>query len=119
MIAALLAAALTGSGYTTVNQFGQPPTMPSPIYDETWHHQLFFALVEISDPVNLLAACPQGGSVAEIREEVSFLNGLVTGIVRGALFGFPLWNAREVTALCGQAALAPAPPPGPPPAPMP
>ena len=101
-----LAATLAGGCYTTVYQFGQPPVMPSSTYWETWHHQLLFALVEISDPVDLVRACPQG-SVSEIREKVSFLNGLVTGVIRAALFGFPLWNAREVSAWCGQAAPPP------------
>ena len=122
VIGVALLAAVSGAGcYTTVYQFGTPPTMPSPLYWETWHHQLFFALVEISDPVNLQSACAQGGTVSEVREEVTFLNGLVTGIVRAALFGFPLWNAREVSVFCGQPAPPVpmplgAPPAGPPPA---
>lgn len=103
--------ALGASGcYKTVFHTSVPPAAPSAHYDETWHHSFIWGFVELR-AVNLDAACP-GGSPAEIHERVSFLNFLVSGVLRTVLgvVVIDYWSPRTVTIHCGPAA-------GPPPAP--
>ena len=79
----------------------QPPA-PAPNYDE-WHHNMIFGLAEISSPVNISQACPNGVSVVE--NEQTFVNGLVT-----ALTLFWIWEPSTVRVTCG-VRKADAPPP--------
>jgi len=70
----------------------QPPA-PAPNYDE-WHHNMIFGLAEISSPVNVSQACPNG--IALVENEQTFVNGLVT-----ALTLFWIWEPSTVRVTCG------------------
>ncbi len=100
LFAAALLVGMTGCYHTTFHT-GTTPQGPSPIYDETWHHSVVRGLAEISVPVDLEAACPQGG-VAEIVEEETFVNGFVSG----ALYG--LYTPRTIWIRCGAGGVVPA-----------
>jgi hypothetical protein len=50
---------------------------------EQWHHNAISGLWEVSQPVNLVEACPQG--FAEVRNEVTFLNWLASTGVQAAV----------------------------------
>jgi hypothetical protein len=50
---------------------------------EHWHHNAISGLWEISQPVNVSEACPQG--FAEVKNEVTFLNGLASWAVQTAV----------------------------------
>ncbi len=73
--------------YTT----NQPPA-PAPNLDE-WHHDLIFGLAEVSPPVNVSQACPNGFAAVENQE--TFVNGLVTFLT----FSW-IWEPTTVTVTC-------------------
>ena len=63
-------------------------------WDETWYHDAVFGLAELSGPIKLDEACPDGAAYAEQRQ--SFLNGLVERITHN------LYNPQTVTVYCKQ-----------------
>ncbi len=83
--------------YTT-NQ----PLAPQPAYDE-WHHNMIFGLAEISSPVNVSQACPNGFGFVENEE--TFVNGLVKWLTTSWI-----WEPTTVRVTCA-AGRADAPPP--------
>jgi hypothetical protein len=50
---------------------------------ENWHHNVIQGLLEVSGPVNVSEACPQG--FAEVKNEVTFLNWLASWGVQTAV----------------------------------
>jgi len=69
------------------------PAAPAPNYDE-WHHNMIFGLAEISPPVNISQACPNGASVVE--NEQTFVNGLVSFLTL-----LWIWEPTTVRVTCG------------------
>lgn len=64
----------------------------APNYDQ-WHHNMIFGLAEISDPVNVPQACPNG--IAGVENQQTFVNGLVTWLTLGFI-----WEPTTVTVRC-------------------
>ena len=65
---------------------------------DSWHHNAFFALAEISDPVVLSERC-RNDDWSTVRNEQTFLNGLAGGAV-GAITRIPLWTPQTVAVTC-------------------
>lgn len=93
-----MVATIALSGCSTI-YFDQTP---EPLHDypdmTEWHHNLFFATYEISEPVNLQAAC-QGNDWGYVKTELTFLNALSQGLA--GLFG-PIWYPKTVEVRCLQ-----------------
>ncbi|HEX8818730.1 MAG TPA: hypothetical protein VF794_02290 [Archangium sp.] len=79
LLAALLAAT---SGCYRIRYINNVPAESTPAL-ERWHHNAIAGLWEISDPVNVTEACPQG--FAEVMNEVTFLNWLAGTAVQAAV----------------------------------
>jgi len=75
--------------------------------ESTWHHNMWFSLVEVSAPVDLKQRC-SGKDWVRITTERSFLNGLAGGIdtsVLGArvgvlVVGIDIWDPWTVAYEC-------------------
>lgn len=120
----LAALALSTSGCFRIRYITNAPAESTPAL-EKWHHNIIAGLVELSDPVNVAEACPQG--FAEVRNEVTFLNFLASAAVQSAayvpiaiatnnggtaagyVYPVQLWSPQSVTVTCArvQAPLAP------------
>ena len=90
-IVLILALAITGCWRMTVkngNPVGQTPLD----YDERWHSNAIYGLVEISGPYDLSKVCPRGWSV--IHTETPFVQGLVQFLTLN------LYNPQGVTVRC-------------------
>ena len=86
---ALGLAALSGCFHIKYTR-NQPPA-PVPNFDQ-WHHNMVFALVEVSDPVNVSQACPNGFAMVEYQ--MTFVNGLISFLTG------PIWEPSTVTVTC-------------------
>mgnify|MGYP000409786742 CR=1 FL=1 len=64
---------------------------------ETWHHNIVFSLVEVSDPVNLKQECGDQ-EWSSVKTELSFLNGLASGIT-GIVVPY-IWYPKTVEVSC-------------------
>jgi hypothetical protein len=92
------------------------------VQSEQWSHNVV-GLLTITEPINVDAMCPNG--IAAVENEVTFLNGLLAVIVRGAVAGsvsvagsstgvdpsslwtsrgisinVPIWNPSTVRVMC-------------------
>lgn len=55
------------------------------VRDEQWQHAFLNGLIVASPPTNVSAICPDG--VAVVENEITVLNGLLSGVVQGAVGG--------------------------------
>jgi hypothetical protein len=96
LLTALLAlGALAISGcFTTKIHTAVRPLGFSLTHEAKVHHTVLYGLAELSDPIDLEAACPNG-TWAVIDEELTFLTGLVAGLT------YQLYTPREYTVHCG------------------
>lgn len=90
LLAALLAAT---TGCFKIRYITNSPSEATPAL-ERWHHNAIAGLWEISNPVNVTEACPQG--FAEVRNETTFLNWLASTAVQGAV-STPIYLATSRT----------------------
>lgn len=97
LMAALAISAAVSGCYTTKIYSGGTAVARSNTHEEKWHHTVVAGIAEISEPVDLEAACALGNapSWATIDEEYTFLNGLVGA----ATFG--IYTPRTYTVSCG------------------
>jgi hypothetical protein len=79
LLAALLAST---TGCFKIRYITNTPAEATPAM-ERWHHNAIAGLWEISKPVNVTEACPQG--FAEVRNETTFLNWLAGAAVQAAV----------------------------------
>jgi hypothetical protein len=79
LLAALLAST---TGCFKIRYITNSPSEATPALDR-WHHNAIAGLWEISSPVNVTEACPQG--FAEVRNETTFLNWLAGTAVQMAV----------------------------------
>ncbi len=63
---------------------------------EKWHHNILFALIEVSDPVNLKNECGNS-DWSSVKTELTFLNGLTSFIPNLIV---PLWSPKTVEVSC-------------------
>jgi hypothetical protein len=96
MIGLALAGALAGGCYTTRIVSGVPAKTVAPMAQDRWHHSVVAGIAEISPPVDLDAMCTDG-DWAEIKEEMTFLNGVVNAGTGG------IYTPRTYTLSCGPA----------------
>lgn len=71
------------------------PAAGRPAYS-AWHHSFIAGLITTSSDINLSSLCPSG--VAEINDEMTFLNGLVAILTEG------LWTPTHVEVFCSASA---------------
>lgn len=64
----------------------------------SWHHTAIFALVEVTEPVELDKRC-RGDDWSSVKTEQSFLNGLAGGAVN-AITVVPVWTPLTVEVTC-------------------
>jgi hypothetical protein len=81
---------------------GVPPNTVAPMAQDRRHHSVVAGIAEISPPVDLDGMCTNG-DWAEIKEELTFLNGVVNVGTAG------IYTPRTYTLSCGP---EPAPPTG-------
>lgn len=74
-LAALLSMVLLSGCFQHVYTVAGTTPEPEPAYD-SWHGHILFGLVDVSDPVDLRAACPVG--VAKVEDQIGVLNLLVS-----------------------------------------
>jgi hypothetical protein len=96
-IAVAALATVLASGCFHIKYTNSLPPAPAPSYDE-WHHDFIFGLVEVTNPVNVSQACPNGFS--QVAHEQSFVNGLVSAIT------LSIWTPLTVAVTCGGAKAA-------------
>ena len=84
------------SGYTTIHFDRNENLDLNATKSETWHHNVVFALVEVSDPVDLEKECGDK-EWSSVKTELTFINGLVSGIVNSIA---PLWYPKTVEVSC-------------------
>jgi hypothetical protein len=94
MIGVVLASALISGCYTTRIVSGVAPKTVAPMAQDRWHHSVVVGIAEISPPVDLDAMCTNR-DWAEIKEELTFLNGVVTAGTGG------IYTPRTYTLSCG------------------
>lgn len=85
---------LAAGCYTTRIVSGVPAQHVAPMAQEAWHHSVIAGLAEVSPPIDLEGLCPRG-SWAEVKEELTFVNGLV-GAATGSVY-----TPRTYTVTCG------------------
>jgi len=91
-----IVAVLSLTGCTTIYfENNTQAEQPSTDILERWHHNSVFALVEVSDPVNLSNEC-EGADWATVKSETSFINGLIGWIPYVGIF----WTPKTVTVQC-------------------
>jgi hypothetical protein len=70
---------------------------------EQWHHGVLGGSFEVSGPVDLAAACPDG--FARVESHLSVLNWLAQAITTGGLLvplHAPLWTPETVSVVCAR-----------------
>ena len=82
------------NGCTTIH-FDDGPVQADVTTKEKWHLNVAFALIEVSDPVNLKNECGNG-QWTSVQTEVTFLNGLAS---LANLLG-PIWSPKTVAVSC-------------------
>jgi len=92
---ALLSTVLLGGCFHTHISSGRTASYTPQANDARLHHGFILGLVEVSDPVDLHEACPDGW--ASVHTHTSFLNGLVNGITGG------IYTPQTVTVECAGA----------------
>jgi len=73
----ILAVATTLTGCFHIRYTNDGPASAEPA-QSSWHHNVVFGLVEISEPENVTKACPN--SFGLVKSEQSFVAGLVSAI---------------------------------------
>lgn len=96
MMRLVLGCALASACYTTHIVSGVPPAGVAPMAQDRWHHTVVLGIAEISPPVDLEADCSPK-RWAEIKEELTFLNGVVSGVTSS------IYTPRTYTVTCGAA----------------
>lgn len=84
------------SGCTTIHFDRSATQEPNPTVITQWHHNAVLSLIEVSDPVNLEETCQQQ-QWSSVKTELSFINGLVSGIVNQIA---PIWYPKTVEISC-------------------
>ncbi len=79
---ALLLCAVMFTGCFHIRYVREVRAEETPAYD-SWHHSAIWGLVNLSGDINVSQACPQG--IAEVENEVTFLNWLASRAVQGAV----------------------------------
>lgn len=90
---ALLSISGLAGCYTTRIHTAYTPANVSLVASERWHHAIVGGVAELSDPVDLEGACPNAAP-ALIHEEVTFLNGVASGVTSG------VYTPRTYTISC-------------------
>ena len=88
----VLAAAVLSGCYTIRYTTNARPE--GAVRDETWQHSFINGLIVASPPTNVSAICPNG--VAVVENEITFVNGLLSSIVQGAVGGAIQWQTGAV-----------------------
>jgi hypothetical protein len=78
-----------------------PPKNVAPFATDRWHHAVVAGIAEISPPVDLEGNCSDG-HWAEIKEELTFLNVVVSAGTSG------IYTPRTYTVTCGPSLTSPA-----------
>lgn len=97
MMTMALAGLLAAGCYTTRITSGAPPQTVAPLAQDRWHHAAVVGIAEISPPVDLDGMCADRGW-AEIKEQQTFLNGLVAGVTSS------IYTPRTYSLSCGPTA---------------
>mgnify|MGYP000016418147 CR=1 FL=1 len=92
----LIIAVILLSGCTTIHFDRNANLDLNAAKTEKWHHNAVLALVEVSDPVNLAQECGDQ-QWSSVKTELTFVNGLVSGIVN---FIAPIWYPKTVEISC-------------------
>jgi hypothetical protein len=96
--AVVVLAVLSSTACQTVH-FIRPSARPA-APQRFWHHSVVSALVEASEPVNLLEQCPSGWARVSTRESIAtaLAPGAVSQVTGGRTDG--LWDPEEVEVSC-------------------
>lgn len=87
---------LLNSGCTQMYFDRAEPVLPNTANAHSqWHSNMFFSLVEVSDPVDLQQQCG-AGEWQSVKTETSFANGLI-GVI--PYMGW-IWTPKTVTVQC-------------------
>ena len=83
-------------GCTTIHFDQNEPVAANPSREHSnWHHNMVFALIEVSKPVDLQKKCGANGW-SSVKTEETFLNGLVGSIPYVAW----IWSPKTATVQC-------------------
>ena len=81
---------------TTIHFDQNEPVAANPARSESnWHHNMVFALIEVSQPVDLQERCGDNGW-SSVKTEETFLNGLVSSL---PYVGW-VWSPKTATVQC-------------------
>ncbi len=79
LVVAIMSAALASGCYRTTVHMGVVRPSVTSLTAGTGNHVSLIGIFEISDPIDLRAACP--GGIVEIRERQTFFGRLITALV--------------------------------------
>jgi hypothetical protein len=100
-LAALAAAVALAGCYTIRYERRAAPEPGAP--REQWHHGLLGGSIDLSGPVRLDQACPDG--VARVESQTTFINWFLQAVTTGGALvplHAPLWNPSTVRVTCAR-----------------
>ncbi len=104
-LAALLAVAALAGCYTIRYERRVAPEPGAA--REQWHHGLLGGAIDVSGPVRLDQACPDG--VAWVESQTTFINWFLQAVTTGGVLiplHAPIWNPSTVRVSCARPGLA-------------